>query len=97
MGYAPHLMPQVGEIEPGLWVCSAFGGHGLAQTAAGADVLAAAIAGEDDRYKLFEPFGTGWAGGPLGRVATQLVYWKLQASDWWDEKRQAKNAEKLRT
>jgi gamma-glutamylputrescine oxidase len=97
MGYAPHLMPQVGEIEPGLWVCSAFGGHGLAQTAAGADVLAAAIAGEDDRYKLFQPFGTGWAGGPLGRIATQLVYWKLQASDWWDEKRQAKNAEKLRT
>jgi gamma-glutamylputrescine oxidase len=31
MGYAPHLMPQVGEIKPGLWVCSAFGGHGLAQ------------------------------------------------------------------
>ena len=97
MGYAPHLMPQVGEIEPGLWVRSAFGGHGLAQTAAGADVLGAAIAGEDDRYKLFQPFGTGWAGGPLGRIATQLVYWKLQASDWWDEKRQAKNAETLRT
>ena len=97
MGYAPHMMPQVGEIEPGLWVCSAFGGHGVAQTAAGADALAAAIAGEDDRYRLFQPFGTGWAGGPLGRAATQLVYWKLQASDWWDEKRQAKNAETLRT
>ena len=97
MGYAPHMMPQVGEIEPGLWVCSAFGGHGVAQTAAGADALAAAIAGEDDRYRLFQPFGTGWAGGPLGRIATQLVYWKLQASDWWDETRQAKNAEKLRT
>ena len=97
MGYAPHLMPQVGEIEPGLWVCSAFGGHGLAQTAAGADVLAAAIVGEDDRYKLFQPFGTEWAGGPLGRIATQLVYWQLQARDWWDEKRQAKNAETLRT
>jgi gamma-glutamylputrescine oxidase len=97
MGYASHMMPQVGEIEPGLWVCSAFGGHGVAQTAAGADALAAAIAGEDDRYKLFQPFGTAWAGGPLGRLATQLVYWKLQASDWWDEKRQTKNAEKLRT
>jgi gamma-glutamylputrescine oxidase len=97
MGYAPHMMPQVGEIEPGLWVCSAFGGHGVAQTAAGADALAAAIAGEDDRYRLFQPFGTAWAGGPLGRLATQLVYWKLQASDWWDETRQAKNAEKLRT
>jgi gamma-glutamylputrescine oxidase len=97
MGYAPHMMPQVGEIEPGLWVCTAFGGHGVAQTAAGADALAAAIAGEDDRYKLFQPFGTGWAGGPVGRIATQLVYWKLQASDWWDETRQAKNAETLRT
>jgi len=97
MGYAPHMMPQVGEIEPGLWVCSAFGGHGVAQTAAGADAVAAGIAGEDDRWRLFSPFGTKWAGGALGRVATQLVYWKLQASDWWDEKRQARNAETLRT
>jgi len=97
MGYAPHKMPQVGEIEPGLWICSAFGGHGLAPTAAGADAVAAGITGEDDRWKLFLPFGTGWAGGALGRLATQLVYWKLQAADWWDEKRQAKNAETLRT
>ena len=97
MGYAPHKMPQVGEIEPGLWVCTAFGGHGLAQTAAGADAVAAGIAGEDDRWKLFRPFGMGWAGGPVGRIATQLVYWRLQAGDWWDEKRQAKNAETLRT
>ncbi len=97
MGYAPHRMPQVGEIEPGLWVCSAFGGHGVAQTAAGADAVAAGIAGEDDRWTMFRPFGTAWAGGPFGRVATQLVYWRLQASDWWDEKRQAQNAERLRT
>ena len=97
MGYAPHMMPQVGAIEPGLWVCSAFGGHGLAQTAAGADAVAAGILGEDDRWTLFTPFGTGWAGGPLGRIATQFVYWGLQAGDWWDEKRQAKNAEKLMT
>jgi gamma-glutamylputrescine oxidase len=97
MGYATHMMPQVGEIETGLWICSAFGGHGLAQTAAGADAVAAGISGEDDRWTLFRPFGMGWAGGPLGRIATQLVYWGLQASDWWDEKRQAENAEKLRT
>jgi glycine/D-amino acid oxidase-like deaminating enzyme len=97
MGYAPHMMPQVGEIEPGLWVCSAFGGHGVAQTAAGADAVAAGIAGEDDRWKLFAPYGTRWAGGALGRMATQLVYWRLQAGDWWDEKRQARNAETLRT
>ena len=97
MGYAPHKMPQVGEIEPGLWVCSAFGGHGLAQTAAGADAVATGILGDPTRWRLFAPFGTGWAGGPAGRVATQLAYWGLQVRDWWDEKRQAQNAETLRT
>lgn len=97
MGYAPHKMPQVGEIEPGLWVCSAFGGHGLAQTAAGADAVATGILGDATKWRLFTPFGTNWAGGPVGRIATQLAYWHLQASDWWDEKRQAQNAETLRT
>lgn len=97
MGYAPHKMPQVGEIEPGLWVCTAFGGHGLAQTAAGADAVAAGILGDPSRARLFAPFGTGWAGGAAGRAATQLAYWGLQMRDWWDEKRQAQNAETLRT
>ena len=97
MGYAPHKMPQVGEIEPGLWVCSAFGGHGVAQTAAGADAVAAGILGDPSRCHLFAPFGTGWAGGAAGRAATQLAYWGLQMRDWWDEKRQTQNAETLRT
>ncbi len=97
MGYAPHKMPQVGEIQPGLWICSAFGGHGLAQTAAGADAVTTGILGDDSLWRLFEPFGTRWAGGPFGRAATQLAYWSLQARDWWDEKRHAKNAETLRT
>ena len=97
MGYAPHKMPQVGEIERGLWVCSAFGGHGVAQTAAGADALAAGILGDPSRARLFAPFGTGWTGGAAGRAATQLAYWGLQMRDWWDEKRQAQNAETLRT
>lgn len=97
MGYAPHKMPQVGEIAPGLWVCSAFGGHGVAQTAAGADAVAAGIAGDPSLVQLFAPFGTSWAGGRFGRVATQFAYWGLQMRDWWDETRQARNAETLRT
>ena len=96
MGYAPHMMPQVGEIEPGLWVCSAFGGHGLAQTAAGADVLAASIAGEDDRYKLFQPFGTGWRGGPLGRICHPARLLET-AGQRLVGQRGRPNAEKLRT
>jgi len=97
MGYAPHKMPQVGEVEPGLWICSAFGGHGVAQTATGADAVAAGILGDPSRCRLFAPFGTGWAGGGAGRAATQLAYWGLQMRDWWDEKRRAQNAETLRT
>ncbi len=97
MGYAPHKMPQIGEIEPGLWICSAFGGHGVAQTAAGADAVAAGILGDTSRAQLFAPFGTDWAGGSFGRIATQLAYWHLQASDWWDERRQVRNAEVLHT
>ncbi|MFO1082216.1 MAG: FAD-binding oxidoreductase [Reyranellaceae bacterium] len=96
MGYAPHMMPQVGALEPDLWICSAFGGHGVAQTAAGADAVARGIAGDDAACRLFAPFGTGWAGGAVGRWATQLAYWRLQAQDWWDERRQARNAERLR-
>ncbi len=97
MGYAPHKMPQIGRIDRGLWICTAFGGHGLAQTAAGADAVAAGILGDEMRWRLFAPFGAQWAGGPFGRVATQLAYWHLQASDWWDERRQARNAEALST
>ena len=97
MGYAPHKMPQIAEIDAGLWICSAFGGHGVAQTAAGADAVVAGILGDKSCAHLFAPFGTSWAGGAFGRAATQLVYWGLQARDWWDEKRQARNAETLRT
>lgn len=28
MSYARHLMPQIGEMQPGVWHCTAFGGHG---------------------------------------------------------------------
>ena len=86
MSYARHLMPQIGEIEPGVWHCTAFGGHGLNTTAAGGKVIAEAILGESDRYKLFRPFGLVWAGGIAGLAVAQLTYWKLQAQDWWRER-----------
>ncbi|MCV2864717.1 NAD(P)/FAD-dependent oxidoreductase [Albidovulum sediminicola] len=86
MGYARHLMPQVGELAPGVWHISAFGGHGLNTTAIAGKVLAEAMLGESDRIRLFAPFGLDWAGGPLGLVAAQLTYWKLRAQDWWRER-----------
>lgn len=86
MSYARHLMPQIGQVEPGVWHCTAFGGHGLNTTAAGGKVVAEGILGQSDRYTLFKPFGLVWAGGLAGLAVAQLTYWKLQAQDWWRER-----------
>lgn len=86
MSYARHLMPQIGEMQPGVWHCTAFGGHGLNTTAMGGKLVAEGILGQSDRYKLFKPFGLVWAGGYVGLAAAQLTYWKLQAQDWWRER-----------
>ena len=87
MGYAVHKMPIIGELEAGLWSCTAFGGHGLSTTAMGADMVAAALSDGDDRWRLFEPFKARWGGGPAGRAGTQLVYWGMQLKDRWQERR----------
>ncbi len=89
MAYARHLMPQVGALGDGLWFCTAFGGHGLNTTAIGGQLIAEAILGQSDRYRLFAPFGLAWNGGPAGRAAVQATYWALQAQDWWRERRAA--------
>jgi gamma-glutamylputrescine oxidase len=85
MGYAAHKMPQIREIARGVWVSSAFGGHGLNTTAAAGLVIARAIAEGDDSYRLFAPFGLDRTFGILGRIAAQLEYWRLQAQDIRDE------------
>lgn len=86
MGYAVHKMPIIGELEPGLWSCTAFGGYGLSTTAMGADIVADALLQGDDRWRLFQPFGARWGGGALGRAGTQMVYWGMQLKDRWQEK-----------
>jgi len=87
MGYAVHKMPFIGQLEPGLWMSSAYGGHGVGQTAAGAILLANAITEGDDEWRRYQAFPLRWAGGPMGRVATQAAYWWMQARDLWDETR----------
>jgi hypothetical protein len=89
MSYARHLMPQIGRLAPGVWHATAFGGHGMNTTAIGGLVIAEAIAGQSDRYRLFEPFGLDWNGGPAGHAAVQLTYWWLQAQDRWRERQAA--------
>ena len=92
MGYTRHRMPLVGRLQPGLWTCTAFGGHGLNTTAACGELVARGIAGLDDEYRLFEPFGAVWAGGPAGRVAAQATYWHYQLGDRWREWRARRGA-----
>ena len=87
MSYARHLMPQIGQVEPGLWHCTAFGGHGMNTTAIGGRVIAEGILGQSDRWRRFAPFGLDWTGGIAGMAAVQLTYWKLQAQDFWRERK----------
>jgi gamma-glutamylputrescine oxidase len=58
-------------------------------TASGGRVIAEAITGESDRYRLFEPFGLAWNGGPAGRAAVQMTYWAYQLADLMKERRAA--------
>ncbi len=81
MGYALHKMPLIAQIKPEIWVASAFGGHGLNSASIGGRLVAEAIAGGSDRYRLFAPFKARWAGGAIGRIGVQLSYWKMQALD----------------
>jgi len=89
LAYARHLMPQIGQLAPNVWYCTAFGGHGMNTTAIGGRVVAEGIVGDSERYQLFAPFGLAWNGGALGRAAVQLTYWNYQLRDWWREKRAA--------
>jgi len=88
MGYAVHKMPQIGQLRPGVWYSQAYGGHGMATTTMGGELVASAIAEGDERWRLFEPFGLTPAGGPLGAWYAQGVYWSYQARDAWNLWRQ---------
>src|SRR3546814_17376306 len=79
MGYAVHKMPQVGQLRPGVWYSQAYGGHGMATTTMGGELVASAIAEGDERWPLFETFGLPPAGCPLGSWYAPAGYWEYQA------------------
>lgn len=85
MGYAVHMMPQIGMAQPGVWVSTAFGGQGLNTSAMAGELIASAIVEQDDRWRQFLPFGLVWNGGGAGRAIAQTAYWGMQAKDWLDE------------
>ena len=92
LGITVHRMPQIGEVGPGVWLASGFGGHGLNTTAMGGNLIARAIVDGDQTWRQFTPFELVWAGGVVGRAAGQIRVWvkRLRAAV---EERRAKARE----
>ncbi len=87
LGNTVHRMPQIGELGPGVWMASGFGGHGLNTTAMAGNLIARAVVGGDHTWRLFTPFELVWAGGIFGRAATQMRVWIKRARDGYAERR----------
>jgi len=78
LGRTVHRMPQIGEIERGLWVASGFGSHGLNNTAIAGELIARGIVEGDETWRLFAPYELVWVGGVIGRMVAQGVYWGIR-------------------
>jgi glycine/D-amino acid oxidase-like deaminating enzyme len=90
IGLTVHRMPQIGEISPGVWLASGFGGHGLNTSAMAATLIAGAIVEGDDRFRLFEPFELVWAGGRMGRFLAKRFYTAHRKYERWQSRRARK-------
>lgn len=75
LGRTIHRMPQIGEIEPGVWLASGFGGHGLNTSAMGGELVARGLVEGEQTWRLFAPYELVWAGGRAGSVLAQGIYW----------------------
>jgi glycine/D-amino acid oxidase-like deaminating enzyme len=87
LGNTVHRMPQIGELGPGVWLASGFGGHGLNTTAMAGNIVARAIVKGDETWRKFTPFELVWAGGMFGRAAAQLRVWTKRLTDARAERR----------
>ncbi len=73
MGFAVHRMPQIGEVQPGVWLASGFGGHGINTSAIAGELIARAIVEQDPTWQAFLPYELVWAGGRGGRAVIQTI------------------------
>jgi gamma-glutamylputrescine oxidase len=87
LGITVHRMPQIGELGPGVWLASGFGGHGLNTTAMAGNLIARAIVDGDQTWRQFTPFELVWAGGVFGRTAIQIRTWMRRLRDTVEERR----------
>ncbi len=78
MGFAIHRMPQVGEVERGVWLTSGYGAQGINTTAMGGLLVARGIVEGDDTWRQFLPYELVWAGGRVGRaVVSASMGWSM--------------------
>ncbi len=91
LGLSVHRMPQIGELSPGVWLASGFGGHGINTTAMAGNLITRAIIEGDDRWRLFQPFELVWAGGRAGRLVLQASYWGQSQYERWASGRAREN------
>jgi gamma-glutamylputrescine oxidase len=81
MGYSRHEMPQIGRLPNGVWYLMGFGGHGVAATTFGGEVMARALRGEAPIPSSLQRYGLAPTFGTLGRLAAQATYWWMQGRD----------------
>jgi hypothetical protein len=81
LGNTVHRMPQIGELGPGVWLASGFGGHGLNTTAMAGNLIARAVVAGDQTWRNFTPFELVWAGGMFGRAVVQTRVWLRRLID----------------
>jgi gamma-glutamylputrescine oxidase len=86
MGYSTNKMPNLGRLEPGVWACTSFGGHGLNTGSIGGQIIAEAVCGESARHEVFKPYFLDWNGGPFGKVAANAIYQSLKIMDFVQER-----------
>jgi gamma-glutamylputrescine oxidase len=87
LGHTIHGMPQIGQLSPGLWLASGFGGHGLNTTALAGLLIARAMVDGDQTWKRFSAFELVWAGGVLGRATAQVYYQAMRLQEALAERR----------
>jgi gamma-glutamylputrescine oxidase len=75
MGFAVHRMPQIGEVQPNVWLASAFGGQGLNTSAIAGELIARGMVEGDDTWRVFLPYELVWAGGLAGRIVARVAAW----------------------
>ncbi len=94
LGNTVHRMPQIGQLSPGCWLVSGFGGHGLNTSAMGGELIARAIVEDDNTWRQFLPFELVWAGGLIGRAAMQGYLWYYRQNELLQSRLARKRREK---